>query len=103
MVNPVQLTTSQPDGTTRKIIIEPVLDEDLQNTGTYKIFKDAFGDETVLFTEPREAAEANDMLDDNLNPDYLGRFVVTGTQWHYEGDLLTAEEQQQVAGHLHSA
>jgi hypothetical protein len=105
MINPAQLSLIQPDGETRKVIIGPVLKKDgadnLQNTGIYKIYKDAFGDETVLFTEPREFDEARIDLPDENNPDYLGKIsILNSVEWQYEGDLLSADEQLQVLKYI---
>ena len=105
MINPAQLSLTQPDGLPRKIIIEPVLKKDgannLQNTGIYKIYKDAFGDETVLFTEPREFDETSIDLPDENNPDYLGKInVINSVEWQYQGDLLSADEQLQVLKYI---
>ncbi len=103
MLTPAQISIVQPDESLRKIIIEPILEREgsgLVDTGVYKIYKDAFGDETTLITEPRER-EANDDLDDKNNPDYLGRIIlVDGSLWSYDGDVLSANEQLQVAGFL---
>jgi hypothetical protein len=105
MKTPVQLNLTQADGSPRKVIIEPVLEEDdeggLQNTGVYKIYKDAFGDETALFTEPLEINDINDQLADKDNPDYLGKIIMANDdKWSYEGDLLGADEQMQVLRYI---
>jgi len=103
MLTPVQISIVQPDESLRKIIIEPVLeldDNELADTGVYKIYKDAFGDETTLITEPRETGENDDLADKN-NPDYLGRIIlVDDGLWNYEGDILSSDEQLQVATFL---
>jgi hypothetical protein len=101
MKNPVQLSLIQADGSPRQIIIEPVLeqgdDDSLQNTGVYKIYKDAFGDESTLFTEPLEINDINDELPDKDNPDYLGKItIINSVEWQYDGDLLGNDEQLQV-------
>lgn len=105
MLTPAQISVIRPDDSLRKIIVEPVLERDndeLVNTGVYKIYKDAFGDETTLITEPRER-DINDDLADKNNPDYLGRIIlVDDGLWNYDGDVLSAEEQLQVAKFLHS-
>jgi hypothetical protein len=102
MKTPVQLSLTQADGSPRKVIIEPVLEEDgLENTGVYKIYKDAFGDETALFTEPLEINDINDQLADKDNPDYLGKITIADDdKWNYEGDLLGADEQMQVLRYI---
>lgn len=105
MVNPVQLSLTQSDGSSRKIIIEPVLEgskeNGLKNIGVYKIYKDAFGDESTLFTEPLEINESNTDLPDENNPDYLGKITITDeTDWQYRGDLLNVEEQAQVVKYI---
>ena len=105
MKTPVQLSLTQADGSPRKVIIEPVLEEDdeggLQNTGVYKIYKDAFGDETALFTEPLEINDINDQLADKDNPDYLGKITIANDdKWNYDGDLLGADEQEQVLRYI---
>jgi class 3 adenylate cyclase len=102
MINPVQTTIPQPDGTDRQVIIEPLLHKDsdrcLQPTGVYKIYKDAFGDETHLFTELAEFGEVNDDLPDEQNPDYLGKFVFSGgSVQHFEGQVLSVAEQAYLA------
>ncbi len=105
MKTPVQLSLTQADGTLRKVIIEPVLEEDdnggLQNTGVYKIYKDAFDDESALFTEPLEINDINDELSDKDNPDYLGKItILDDDKWKYEGDLLGDDEQMQVLKYI---
>lgn len=105
MLTPAQISIIQPDESLRKVIIEPVLEEHdhkLVDTRVYKLYKDAFGDETTLITEPRETGVNND-LDDKNNPDYLGRIIlVDDSLWHYEGDILSHGEQLQLAKFLHS-
>ena len=104
MINPIQLSLKKADGSRRNIIIEPILkkdDDNLHETGIYKLYKDAFGEESALFTEPLETGEANDDLPDKNNPDFLGRFIIDpDMNWKYEGDLLSEEEQQQVLAHI---
>jgi hypothetical protein len=99
MINALQLSLNSVNGTQRKIIIAPVLqksEEGLKNTGTYKIYKDAFGDESSLFTEPLERDETRNDLPDNMNPDYLGKIVIDAqSNWTYSGDLLSPDEQKQ--------
>jgi len=106
MINPVQLSITTAGGSSRKIIIEPILkkeDEGLQNTGIYKIYKDAFGDETTLFTEPLEIAEGDSGLPDENNPDYLGKItILNSVEWKYEGDLLDTGEQLEVVKYIRS-
>lgn len=103
MLTPAQISVIQPDDSLRKIIVEPVLERDgngLVNTGVYKLYKDAFGDETTLITEPRER-DINDDLADKNNPDYLGRIILVDEGlWSYDGDILSSEEQLQVANFL---
>jgi len=105
MTNPQQLSLVKEDGTKRNIIIEPVLEKNgkkgLQNTGTYRIYKDAFGDESALFTEPLETTEPNTRMADSINPDYLGEIVFDGqSNWAYHGDLLSLDEQKQAATYI---
>lgn len=104
MLSPAQIGIVQPDESLRRVIVEPVLERDdsgLIDTHVYKIYKDAFGDETTLITEPREP-RINDDLDDKNNPDYLGRVIlVDSSLWHYEGDILSHDEQLQLVKFLH--
>src|ERR1700744_618829 len=102
MFDPVQTTIPQPDGSDRAVIIEPLIEKDAgghyTETGVYKIYKDAFGDETHLFTEPAAFDEDDDALPDEDNPDYLGRFVFeSGSVKHYEGSVLSLAEQAYLA------
>ena len=102
MINPVQTSVPQPDGSDRQVIIEPVLEKDgervLRSIGVYKVYKDAFGDETHLFTEPAEFDEGKAELADEANPDYLGKFIFeNGTVSHFEGDVLSLAEQAYLA------
>ncbi|MCR8559772.1 hypothetical protein KXD93_19130 [Mucilaginibacter sp. BJC16-A38] len=101
MTNPLQLSLVKEDGTKRYIIIEPILEKyekGLRNTGTYKLFKDGFGEESTLFTEPLETTDPNTDLADNLNPDYLGKITFDGqSHWHYSDGLLSLDEQKQAA------
>lgn len=105
MINPLQLSLIKEDGTKRNVIIEPVLerngDNGLRNTGTYRIYKDAFGDESTLFTEPLEAIAPNTGIANNVNPDYLGEIIFdTQANWTYQGDLLSLDEQKQAATYI---
>ncbi|QEM09951.1 hypothetical protein [Mucilaginibacter rubeus] len=97
MINPVQTHIPLADGTDRYVIIEPALHKDAQGklhpTGLFKIYKDAFGDETHLFTEPAESEAQADDLPDDRNPDYLGKINLSATEWKYEGSLLSYYEQ----------
>lgn len=71
MINTVQTMIPQQDGSDRYVIIEPVLIKDSVGAwgtnGEYKIYKDAFGDETRLFTEPLERDAPWDELPDEQN------------------------------------
>jgi len=105
MTNPLQLSLVKEDGTKRNIIIEPILERNdkkgLQNTGAYRIYKDAFGDESTLFTEPLETIQRNTRIPDNINPDYLGVIIFDGqSNWAYHGDLLSLDEQKQAATYI---
>lgn len=104
MTNPLQLSLTTSDGTKRNIIIEPILEKDKKGfhpTGIYRIFKDAFGDESHLFTEPLETAAPNNDLPDYLNPDYLGEIIFDGlSHWAYHGDILSLDEQKQAASYI---
>lgn len=106
MINPVQTTIPQPDGSDRYVIIEPILEKDgeqgLRSTGVFKVYKDAFGDETQLFTEPAESDEPAE-LPDEQNPDYLGQFVFAqGELQHFEGGVLSHAEQAWLAVFIES-
>jgi hypothetical protein len=106
MFNPVQTTIPQPDGSDRYVIIEPVLEKDgeqgLRSTGVFKVYKDAFGDETHLFTEPAESDE-HAALPDEQNPDYLGKFVFEkGELQRFKGDVLSHAEQAWLAVFIES-
>jgi len=104
MINPIQFSLKQPDGSDRNIIIEPILeqgDKSLNSTGVYKIYKDAVGEESSLFTEPMEIGGGRDDLSDNQNPDFLGKLTfTTNTDWRYEGDLLNMEELSQAIEYI---
>ncbi|GAA4333044.1 hypothetical protein GCM10023149_39590 [Mucilaginibacter gynuensis] len=105
MINPVTFTVISPDGSERKLIIEPVIErsagEQVHATGVYKLYKSAFDDKTILFTEPLEIGKENNDLADASNPDYLGKITTeSNAKWHYEGDLLSHEEQQQVVDYI---
>ena len=106
MLTPAQISIVQHDDSLRKIIVEPILEkngDELVDTRAYKIYKDAFGDETVLITEPRETGENDDLADQN-NPDYLGKItLIDDTLWNYEGDILSSDEQLQIASFLGSS
>lgn len=103
MINPVQINVPQEDGSDRYVIVEPVLKKEagthgIRETGVYKIYKDAFGDATHLFTEPAEFRETNGVLTDEQNPDYLGKFVFeNGQVQHFEGEILSLAEQAYLA------
>jgi hypothetical protein len=97
MTNPVQTHIPLDDGSDRYVVIVPALHKDakgtLHPTGLFKIYKDAFGDETHLFTEPAENEGQADDLPDDRNPDYLGKIRLSATEWIYEGSLLSHHEQ----------
>ncbi|MBB6111183.1 hypothetical protein SAMN05421821_110202 [Mucilaginibacter lappiensis] len=99
MKNPATLVLKHPDGTSRNIIVEPMLWPDLTDTGTYKIYKTAIDNESALFTEALEIDEDKPALPDEVNPDYLGSITTEPIRqrWKYTGDLLSSDEQQQVA------
>jgi hypothetical protein len=107
MTNPVQTNLQQADGSKRYVIIEPILKKDapahLHETGIFKIYKDAFGDESHLFTEPAENEGQADDLPDEQNPDYLGRLHFSGKHWRYEGSGLNNKEQETLAKFIRSA
>lgn len=102
MINPVQTSIPQQDGTDRYVIIEPILQNagvyGFQSTLEFKICKDAFGDETHLFTDPiQRNVSAND-LPDNQNPDFLGQFIFEdGDKLRFEGEVLNLAEQAYLA------
>ena len=103
MKNPVTFALKHHDGSSRNIMIEPILNHDLSNTGIYKIYKTSVDNESVLFTEELEIDEGKPILPDSGNPDYLGTitFVENNhSKWDYTGDLLTTDEQQQLAKYL---
>jgi hypothetical protein len=104
MINPVYFSIDQPNGSGRDIIIEPVLESDgssLKDTGCYKLYKTSIDNQSSLFTEKLEINETNNDLADNDNPDYLGKIMLAEHgKWHYEGDLLSKEEQRQVAEYV---
>lgn len=105
-MNPIQTSIPQEDGSERQVIIEPILekhDDGYRSTGVYKIYKDAFGDETHLFTEPLENDGPADELPDEQNPDYLGKFVFeNGNLQHFEGQVLSHAEQAYLAVFIES-
>jgi hypothetical protein len=103
MKNPVTLALKHTDGSSRNILIEPILQHNLTNTGVYKIYKTTIDNESALFTEELEIDESKPSLADSANPDYLGKitFGQDHQQWEYAGELLTADEQQQIALYLH--
>jgi hypothetical protein len=102
MRNPIQTSIPQEDGSERPVIIEPVLErvsgQGLQPTGVFKIYKDAFGDQTHLFTETAEKVDAANDPPDEQNPDYLGKFVFkNGSVQQFEGHVLSIAEQSYLA------
>ncbi len=107
MINPLQVSLNDADDSKRHIIVEPVLKKQgnsLIDTGVYKLYKDGFGEESVLFTEPLEIEEQNTDLADNMNPDYLGKITLdTQNSWKYEGDLLSAAEQEELISRIKAA
>jgi hypothetical protein len=97
MTNPVQTHIPLADGGYRYVIIEPALhkgnDGNLHPTGLFKIYKDAFGDETHLFTETGESNGKPDNIADDQNPDYLGKIQLSTAEWKFEGSILSYHEQ----------
>ena len=104
MINPVYFDIEHEDGSKRNIIIEPVLKKaggGITATGSYKIYKNSVDNQSSLFTEKLEIDEKNDELPDENNPDFLGIFSTDAQgKWHYQGSLLNAAEQGQVAGYI---
>jgi hypothetical protein len=105
MINPVQTSIPQPDGSHRFVIIEPILkrdgDQRLRPGGVFKIFKDASGDQTHLFTEPAEGERPASELPDEQNPDYLGEFVFQkGSLIDFRSLFLSEAEQAYLAGFI---
>jgi hypothetical protein len=100
MINAVTTSITNSEGDDRNIIIEPVLEKagehGLAETGVYKIYKDAFGDETQIFTEPNDFAE-NDDLPDEQNPDYLGTVILNENgDYTFQSDLFTPDERRAI-------
>jgi len=101
MISPFILDIEKDDDSRRVIIVEPVLErfgDGVAATGAYKIYKSSIDNQSRLFTEALEIDEKNDSLPDQRNPDYLGSFTIEATgEWHYQGDLLSEKEQQELA------
>lgn len=104
MINPAQISLTQADGTARRVIIEPILEkvgnEQLKDTGMYKVYKDAFGDESTLFTEPQERDGKADALPDNQNPDYIGTITLKGSDWICDCEILSMAEKQELIDYI---
>ena len=104
MISPVILSISHPDGSNWNVIIEPLLeklDGKITDTGNYKLYKSSADNQSTLFTEPLELDKKNIDIPDSINPDYLGTItLVNGTQYRYEGNLLHAEQLDDVALHI---
>ena len=104
MINPVTLGLVKDDGTKHYVLIEPMLEktgDNLKSTGVFKLYKDAVGDESALFTEPLEIEEGAGELADTANPDYMGKISLENNDtWSYEGDLLTHAEQNKIAQYI---
>ena len=104
MINPATIAFVRDDGTKHFVLIEPLLEKagnTLKSTGVFKLYKDAAGDESALFTEPLELEEGEGSLQDAVNPDYLGKINLPAIgDWHYEGDLLTQNELSKIAEYL---
>lgn len=103
MLNPVNISLTKDDGNTRAIIIEPLLarqGDSMKNTGAYKVFKTT--DDELFFTEPLLMDKTSSNINDNDNPDYLGVFNFNEdlSLWNYNGNLLSVNEQQQVADYI---
>ena len=86
------------------IIIEPVL-ERLGNgtaaTGSYKLYKGYIYNQSEPFTGKPLIRYKTDDLPDEKNPDYLGSITVEAIgAWHYRGNKLSEDEQQQLAQHV---
>ncbi|WP_426671022.1 hypothetical protein ACPPVU_07275 [Mucilaginibacter sp. McL0603] len=104
MINPAYFNIQHEDGSKRAVIIEPVLQKTtggVMATGNYKIYKNSVDNQSGLFTEKLEIDEKNDDLADESNPDFLGNISIdVNGKWHYEGSLLNAGEQGEVAGYI---
>ncbi|MBE9583861.1 hypothetical protein IM792_05330 [Mucilaginibacter sp. JRF] len=104
MINPATFNTYTEDGSERKLIIEPVLkrdnDGELADTRVYRLLKNSYDNDSLLFTEPLETTESNIHISDNNNPDFLGKIIFADGSWIFEGDLLSEHEQQQLVGFI---
>jgi hypothetical protein len=102
MKNPLTLALKHADGSSRNILIEPLLNPDLSEKGIYKIYKTSTDNESALFTEELEILEGKPALADEANPDYLGSMQIESTHllWKYTGDLLSPDEQKKVANFI---
>src|SRR3569623_367339 len=104
MINPAYFVIEHSGSSKRRIIIEPVLEKGsggIVATGSYKIYKNSADNESGLFTQKLEIDERNDDLADGNNPDFLGVLSLKPDgKWLYEGNLLDAEEQKQIAEYI---
>ncbi|WP_184549185.1 hypothetical protein [Mucilaginibacter sp. FT3.2] len=100
------------DGTTRNILIEPVLTQasnsHLEFTGVYTIYKGNDHGEAHLLELQEIAPEIGESLpltEDVRNPDFLGRLTYNNqrSKWEYTGGKLSAKEQGQIVEFIQTA
>jgi len=105
MPHTVSYNISRNDGTTRSVLIEPVLTQSKDNnvdfTGVYTIYEgNEQGAAHLLEIQAiaPEVGESLPLLDDNRNPEFLGRVIFNknASRWEYTGGALSDSEQNQV-------
>lgn len=97
------------DGTTRNVIIEPVLalsaNDQLNFTGVYTLYKDTHkkGSDLLAIQEiAPEIGESRPLLDDKNNPDFLGQLIFKNDarEWQYAKGSLPVNELEQIVSFI---
>jgi hypothetical protein len=101
MLKPQILNIEENDHSKVMFIIEPVLErlgDGTAATGIYKIYRSYVYNQSGLSNQAQPIHYKNEGLRDAENPDYLGSFSVEAIgAWHYQGNRLNDDEQQQLA------
>jgi hypothetical protein len=97
------------DGSTRSVIIEPVLalstNDQLSFTGVYALYVDTHKKSSNLLDIQEiapEIGESKPLLDDKNNPDFLGQltFKDEDSEWQYTKGSLPVDELEQIVSFI---
>ncbi|MGF7037370.1 hypothetical protein [Mucilaginibacter lappiensis] len=109
MTRTISQSIKKDNGTTRNIIIEPVMtqsaNDKLDLTGIYTLYKDTDKQKMDLLEIQEiapEIGESKPLLDDKNNPDFLGQIIFKndGSEWQYIKGSLSINELEQIVSFI---